>query len=135
MLTSTPDHVLTCVRLNRLALDLLRAYYSDRNHGISFLEESISLSRQVLKLPGAQGRNRTDGLRFLRQGLFRRFLLFHHREDLEGLVRPYQLSMAMDDICTDPPDKLRVAFTWAIIAHEHGYPSVSTAYETAMSCM
>ncbi|KAI0245549.1 CHAT domain-containing protein [Lactifluus subvellereus] len=127
-LASTPD-VLICIHLNELALALLLAYH--RNHGISFLEESISFSRHVLNLPGTQGWNHTIGLQLLRQGLLARFRLLHHREDLDEAV--LLLQMSIDHICTIPPDKLRDACTWVAIARVSGHPSVSTAYETAMS--
>ncbi|KAI0245544.1 CHAT domain-containing protein [Lactifluus subvellereus] len=129
-LASIPSDMIY-IRLDdsELALDLLRAYY--RNHDISFLEESISFSRHVLKLSDTQGWNHTFGLKLLRQGLLDRFRLLHHREDLDEAV--LLLQMSIDCICTIPPDKLRHACTWVVIARVSGHPSVSTAYETAMS--
>ncbi|KAI0253267.1 CHAT domain-containing protein [Lactifluus subvellereus] len=130
-LASTPNDVLVHFRLIDLTFDLLWAYR--RNHSISFLEESISLSRHVLKLPGTQGWIRTVGLQKLREGLLHRFLLLRHQEDLDEAV--LLLQMSIDDIYTISPDKLRNACTWVAVAQASGHPSVSTAYATAMSWM
>ena len=133
-LASIPNDLLFFDRLIRLAVfasSLLQA--SRRNRRISFLEESISLSRHVLTLPGTQGRSHTLGLRVLRQGLLDRFVHLRHREDLDEVVLLFQMSV--NHICTIPPDKLRDACLWAAIAQVSGHPSVLTAYETAMSWM
>ncbi|KAI0247154.1 CHAT domain-containing protein [Lactifluus subvellereus] len=73
----------------------------------------------------------TLSLQWLLRGLLARFQLLHRREDLDEAV--LLLQMSIDHICTIPPHKLRDACTWVAIARVSGHPSVSTAYETAMS--
>ncbi|KAI0254251.1 CHAT domain-containing protein, partial [Lactifluus subvellereus] len=65
--------------------------------------------------------------------LLDRFLLLRHEKDLDEAVLLFQMSI--DDKCTIPPDALRDACTWVAIARQSSHPSVSTAYETAMSWM
>jgi hypothetical protein len=130
VLASIPD-VFMLAPLVSLASDLDEAYR--RNPSISFLQESISLLRHVLKLPGTQGRLHLLGLRALFSRIFDRLLLFRHREDLDEVILLLQTSI--DHISAIPSDALRDACIWVDIARAYRHPSVSTAYETAMSCM
>ena len=129
-LASTPD-VFMFAPLFSLAIRLHQAY--SRNHSISFLQESVSLLRHAFKLPTTQGRLQIQGLRALFRHILDRFLLLRHQEDLDEVV--FLRQTLIDHISTISPDALRDACTWVTIAQESGYPSVSAAYETAMSCL
>ena len=76
--TATTNHVSICHRLVTLASHFLYAFH--RNHNISYLEESISLSRHGLEFSVTQGRDHALGLQMLRKGLLDRFQLLRHQE-------------------------------------------------------
>ncbi|KAI0248467.1 CHAT domain-containing protein [Lactifluus subvellereus] len=135
-LASTSRDFLLQGRLTDLALDLFRAF--KRNHRISFLEESISLLRYAIKVgeggaQGTRGAFHRQALQALHQCLLRRWMLIHHREDLDEAILLLQTSI--DHESDNPPDKLKDACTWTNLARTTAHPSVSTAYQIAMSWM
>ncbi|KAI0248477.1 CHAT domain-containing protein [Lactifluus subvellereus] len=132
-LASTPRGLIPQARLTNLALDLFRAF--QRNHRISFLEESISLLRHAIKKEevGTHGVFHRQALQGLHVCLLRRWKLIRHREDLDEAILLLQTSINHES--ENPPDKLEDACAWAILARRTAHPSVSTAYKIAMSWM
>lgn len=116
--------------LGSLGRVLLTAF--ELTNKIEYLEESIALHRDVLKLPSAQALHFTI-IRRLISSLSTRFLLVHHRQDLEEIIQ--LMPTAVHDKYTRVPDRFRFSCLWAYIARIAGHPSVSTAYESAMSLM
>ncbi|KAI0248458.1 CHAT domain-containing protein [Lactifluus subvellereus] len=122
--------------LTELAFDFLQA--SRRNHRISFLEKSISLLRYAIKVgdvgaQGTQGAVHRKALQMLHLCLFRRWMLIRHREDLDEAILLLQTSI--DHESGNPPDKLEDACNWVYLARRTAHPSLSTAYQIAMSWM
>ncbi len=103
-----------------------------RTKKIEYLNESISTCRQVLKHPLVRPlRHATLGQ--LSVSLVTRFGSFpgDGMQDLnEGLEL---LSQCVNDAHASFPDRFRVACMWAYIARNNQHPSVSTAYESAVS--
>ncbi|KAI0246142.1 CHAT domain-containing protein [Lactifluus subvellereus] len=130
-LASTPADYLTQADFILLGQQLFLAF--QRNHRISLLEESISLIRHVVDAAGAQGVFHRLALRELLRSLSRRWTLTRQRNDLDECVLLLQTSI--DHNCTIPSDKLEAACIWAHIARRTAHPSISTAYESAMSWM
>jgi hypothetical protein len=120
---------ITDVRLLNLGADLLRAFQC--NHRASFLEESISLLRHLLKMPGTQGSTQLGALGVLWACHVERWTLLHQRNDLDEVVHLLQMCIAHKSAI--PPDKLKSACSWVNVARWTGHPSISTACETAMS--
>ena len=119
--TATTNHVSICHRLVILASHFLYAFH--RNHNISYLEESISLSRHGLEFSVTQGRDHALGLRMLRKGLLDRFQLLRHQEDLDEAV--LLLQMPIDDKYTNPRSKLRNACISVAVAQNVQAPLLS----------
>lgn len=97
-----------------------------------YLNESISVHRSVLKMPG------TRPLYFpviqrLVLSLFARFLRLALWQDLNEVIQ--LLPVAVNDQYTTVLPRFGGSCFWAYIARRANHPSVSTAYETAMSLM
>jgi CHAT domain-containing protein len=119
------------LRLLQLGTRFARAFELSRR--TSFLEESISLLLHVLKMPGTQGEIHRLVHHRLSHSYLARWQLFHHGNDLDKAL--HSLQMCIDDEYTIPPQKLTYACYRASIARTTGHPSISAAYDTAMSCM
>ena len=104
----------------------------DRTKKIEYLNESISVRRQVIESPHSYaGPFRTLGN--LSLGLLRRSDRFpgYHTQDVnEGLDL---LSKCVHDARGSFPNRLRLALLWTLYARRHRHTSVSTAYETTLS--
>ncbi|KAI9452960.1 CHAT domain-containing protein [Lactarius psammicola] len=103
-----------------------------RTKKIEYLNESISILRQVLKHPLMRP------LRFATVGqlalsLFTRSGSFpgHGTQDLDEAME--LLSQCVNDAHANFPDRFRFASTWASFARNTKHPSVSIAYEAAVS--
>jgi CHAT domain-containing protein len=118
------------LRLLHLSLELHRAF--QYNHRTSLLDESISLLRHLLKTPGSQGGVHRLVPRALWSCHRDRWMFLHHNKDLDEAVHFLRMDI---DKSTVPPDKLEHSCIWATLARSTGHPSISAAYETAMSSM
>ena len=107
----------------------------DRTKNIEYLNESISVRRQMLESPALLPDERLRTLPPLSQCLLFRSMFFpdYRKEDLdEGLEIATQ---CVNNAQTNLPDRLRLACLWADCTRFIQHPSVSTAYETALSLM
>ena len=104
----------------------------ERTKKIEYLNESITTYRQVLGYPIKHLRFST--LRHLFLALLTRFKDFPHRtQDFEEAIDA--LSQGVNDRHAGSPDRFKFACFWAFLARGFRHPSVSTAYEAAMSLM
>jgi len=106
----------------------------ERTNKIEYLNESISARRQVFEHPVPHTLRFTT-LSQLSLSLLTRSRSFpgHRRQDLdEGLEL---LSQCVNDGRASLPDRFRFACEWASVARRKRHPSVSTAYESALSLM
>ena len=128
MLVSSP-HAATLALFG----DLLYEAF-DRTNKIEYLNESISIRRQVIEYP------QPDALRFmlfpfLSKALIHRSLSFpgYRTQDLDEALE--KLSLCANNINVGVPDRFLSACQWALSARLTGHPSVSSAYETALLLM
>ncbi|KAI9428886.1 CHAT domain-containing protein [Lactarius psammicola] len=103
-----------------------------RTNKIEYLNESISIHRQVLERPSTHV-IRSETLGQLAQFLFTHWLYFpgHRTQDLDELVKI--LSQSANDGLASLPKRFQSACAWALVARCTRHPSVSAAYESAMS--
>ena len=105
-----------------------------RTNKIDYLNESISTRRQVFEQPLPPFLRFTT-LSRLALSLLTRFIFFpgYRTQDLdEGMEL---LSQCVKDKHTSLSDRFRLACEWASVARRTQHPSVSTAYESAVSLM
>ena len=129
--TTPRDPIETC--LFELFGSILFGFFK-RTNKIEYLNESISTRRQVFDRPLAQFLH-FDTLYKLSRSLLTRFKSFpgHRTQDLdEGLEL---LSKCIRHRHASLPDRFRSACDWAYVARCTRHPSVSTAYESAVSLM
>jgi hypothetical protein len=105
-----------------------------RTEKIEYLNESISTRRQVFERPSAQflrfGTRRQLSLSLLiRSGRFPG----HRTQDLDEGIE--LLSQCVNDGQASLADRSKLACLWASVARRTRHPSVSTAYESALSLM
>ncbi|KAI9509750.1 CHAT domain-containing protein [Russula earlei] len=100
-------------------------------HNIDYLNESISVSLELLTsiVRPQQG---TTVIWSLIPPLLTRFDLLHHKEDLDGAMK---LCHAVVNNNINIHDRFATSCYWARVAHMHEHPSVSMAYDFAMSFM
>ncbi|KAH8991526.1 CHAT domain-containing protein [Lactarius akahatsu] len=105
-----------------------------RTNKIEYLNESIKTRRQVFERPLPQFLRFTT-LHRLAQSLLTRSMSFpgHRTQDPEEALE--MLSQCVNDGHANLPDRFHLARLWASFARGFRHPSVSTAYETAMSLM
>ncbi|KAH9032343.1 CHAT domain-containing protein [Lactarius deliciosus] len=105
-----------------------------RTNKIEYLNESIKTRRQVFERPLPQFL-RFATLHRLAQSLLTRSMSFpgHRTQDPEEALEI--LSQCVNDGYAALPDRFHMARLWAYFARGFRHPSVSTAYETAMSLM
>src|SRR6266702_163853 len=105
-----------------------------RTNKIEYLDESINARRRALEHPSPQWLRFTT-LSPLSLSLLDRSESFpgHCTQDLdEGLEL---LSRCVNDGHASLPDRFQLASLWAFVARQTQHPSVSTAYESAVSLM
>jgi CHAT domain-containing protein len=130
--SADPRHPLASGLLD-LFCDILNEVFK-RTNKIEYLNESISTRRQVFDCPSAEIL-RFKTLYSLSYALLARFRSFpgHRTQDLdEGLEL---LSKCVNDGQASSPNRFLVACKWADVARRTRHPSVSKAYESAVSLM
>ncbi|KAH9029053.1 CHAT domain-containing protein [Lactarius pseudohatsudake] len=130
--SSIPTHPPMSILFEAFGDMLLEAFW--RTNKIKYLNESISVRRQNVRRSSLRSACLGSILMFSCT-LFIRFVESpsHSTEDLdEGLEL---LSQYVNDRYLNPPARFHVAYSWASLARCASHPSVSTAYETALSLM
>jgi hypothetical protein len=131
ILASSPDEFKT------FNLDLfgdLLVEASERTGKIEYINESISVRRQILESPLLQAID-SFILPSLSQALLTRFDAFpgYRTQDLDEALE--LLSQYISSAHASLPNRFRYACQWAFFARDSRHSSVSTAYETALSLM
>ncbi|KAI9458694.1 hypothetical protein BJY52DRAFT_420965 [Lactarius psammicola] len=103
-----------------------------RTAKIEYLNESITTHCHALKHPLAQYFH-LNILGRLAGSFFFRFLDGHHVQVLDETMK--LLSLCANDRCASLSRQFEFACLWTHFARHYHYPTVSTAYETAMSLM
>ena len=131
--SSTPTDSLTASPSIRFGEVLYEAF--QRTIKIEYLNESISLRRQVLKLPLLGPALRIRILHDLSLSLFTRsrFFLDHHTQDLDEALE--LLSQCANDKHGYLPARCWFACKWASVARLTQHPTISMAYESTLSLM
>ena len=114
---------------------LYRAFqYSNNNEKKNeFLNEAISVIRDYISTILDSQLLHLRALMLFPALLAQRFKLLHQKEDLDELMGHYaKLSNIKNEFFVP---KLEISCDWAFFAREWGHPSVSTAYDSAMSSM
>ncbi len=130
--SSDPRGLLESDLFESFGMGLLEAFM--RTKKIEYLNESISTRRQVLEHPPARFLHSTT-LGLLSLSLLARSTFFpgHRTQDLdEGLEL---LSQYINNGQASLPSRFWFACVWAYFARLTRHPSVSTAYESAVSLM
>ncbi|KAI9454286.1 hypothetical protein BJY52DRAFT_1417909 [Lactarius psammicola] len=106
----------------------------ERTNKVEYLNESISTHRQVLERPSIHALH-SLALGHLVQSLVTRCTYFpgHRTQDLDELVK--LISQGAYNGYETLPNRFQFACTWASSARGTRHPSVSTAYESAISLM
>ena len=130
MLLSPPysDYPFLFIPLSFLCDDLLIAF--ECTNSVDYLDESITLHRNLLTMQGAKAL-RFPILRRLVPSLCVRYRLFRRRQDLDEMMRLFP--MAVNDRYVSVADRFKFSCLWAFFARHFGHPSVPSAYESAMS--
>ncbi|KAH9014874.1 CHAT domain-containing protein [Lactarius pseudohatsudake] len=102
----------------------------EKTSKIDYLDESITISYDILALNGAQFVH-FRAIWKLVSSLLTRERLLGRREDRLEAIR--LMSMAVDDRYAQEPDRFRLSCEWAIVARNIGHPTTLIAYKTAMS--
>ncbi|KAI9441130.1 CHAT domain-containing protein [Lactarius psammicola] len=105
-----------------------------RTRKIEYLNESISIQRYVLESPSVDAMN-SLALGQLIQSLLTRCVYFpgHYTQDLDELVK--LISQQAHNRYETLPNRFQFSRMWALCTRGIRHPSVSTAYESAMSLM
>ncbi len=120
--------------LSELFCWILFEVFERTNEIIEYLNESINTLRQAFEHPLVHSQ-RFDTLSQLCRSLITRARSFpdHRTQDLHELVKLF--SQNASDGHASLHNRFMLASTWAIIARHIRHPSVSTAYESAVSLM
>ncbi|KAI0292638.1 hypothetical protein B0F90DRAFT_230142 [Multifurca ochricompacta] len=111
-----------------LGVDLYMAF--ECSNKMEYLDESITVLRGVLEMKSARPHHFTL-MNELFVSLTRRFKLLSHRQDLDEIIE--LIPLAVDDKFARVPDRFALSCIWALITRTAQHPSVSVAYEKAMS--
>src|SRR6266702_800621 len=132
VLASAPRNLLTSCLFELFGEMLFEAF--GRTNKIEYLNESISTLRQVLERPSPRFLRATTLLQ-LSQALFIRSVSFpgHRTQDLDEVVK--LLLQFVSDGHASLPDRFQSACGLAFVARATRHPSVSKAYESAVSLM
>jgi hypothetical protein len=104
-----------------------------RTNIVEYLDESITLRREVLKIPSAR-KVQYQVSQLLIVSLVARWQLLHCKEDLDE-INNQLFPMAATSIHASLPDRFQCSCLWAGVARRFGHPSVAAAYENAMSLL
>ena len=124
------DDMSRSIRLGPLCDTLMSAF--KRTNNVSYLDESIILNHDILKLKGAEPVH-FGAIQRLVSSLVARFFLFYRTEDLNEVIR--LMPLAVDDQYARAPERFRLSSVWAHLARCTGHQSVSEAYRKAMALM
>ncbi|KAI9449759.1 CHAT domain-containing protein [Lactarius psammicola] len=133
VVASAPRNLIMSIHFVSFSKILLKAF--KRTNKIEYLNESISIHRQVLERPSANV-IRSWTLRQLVQSLLTRYMYLpgHHMQDMDELAK--LISQHANDGHVTLPHRFQSACEWAWFARQVSlHPSVSTAYESAISLM
>jgi CHAT domain-containing protein len=147
--TNNTSDIEASIKYSRLSLDATRSsdlwrhnplaslrnilfFAFEKTGEISYLNESITLSYDILELRSAQPFH-FHVVQVLVQSLFTREKLLGRREDRHEAIR--LMSSVVDDQYVREPDRFRLSCRWAILARSIGHPTTVTAYESAMSLL
>ncbi|KAH9969334.1 CHAT domain-containing protein, partial [Russula compacta] len=103
-----------------------------RTRNIAYLHESITVHRDIIKMPDAPTILHVVALPLI-DCLHFRFKLFKDRRDSDEIMELFALATA--DTRTDVPRRFPTSYNWAQAARSSRHPSTLTAYETAISLM
>jgi len=131
VLVPDPKGLLTSILFDTFGGLLHGAF--ERTKKIEYLNESISAHRRSLEPQKAHHRSMT--LHLLYRSLLTRSAYFpgHRTQDLDEALEI--LSRCTNDGHASLHDRFQFACTWASMARDTQHPSVSKAYETAMSLL
>jgi tetratricopeptide (TPR) repeat protein len=110
---------------------LFHAYESTKRS--DYLDEAITTLRDLRKISAQRKVTHFDAGYVLLESLVARLNLFHRREDLEELVQ--LCSKLANDASGEVFARFLIPCIWANAARVYMHPSVSIAYETAMSLL
>ncbi|KAH9024162.1 CHAT domain-containing protein [Lactarius pseudohatsudake] len=132
----SPTHPLASTLFELFGMILDEAF--KRTHNVQYLNESISTRRQVLGRPSQPSRAERFSTHFqLSMSLLARCRVMsspsHQIHDLGEALE--LLSQCANDKTAKLPDRYQCACVWAFFARGNRLPSVSTAYDCAMSLM
>ncbi|KAI0294715.1 CHAT domain-containing protein [Multifurca ochricompacta] len=118
----------------QLALSLGDDLYTafECSNEVVYLDESITLYRSVLEMPNSEA-IRLRLIRPLVLSLVERFNLLSRRQDLDEIMPLFP--MGVSDTFASMPDRFAFSCLWAFVTRGTRHPSVSVAYEKAMSLM
>ncbi len=131
--SSDPTHTFVSPLLDLFGWTLFDVF--QRTNKIEYLNEAISTYRQILERPSPQFL-RYERLLQLSMSLYFRFMSCHLTQDLDEVLE--LLSQCVKDRHTGsalPSARFRLACFWASVARDYRHPSVSKAYESAVSLM
>ncbi|KAI9510735.1 CHAT domain-containing protein [Russula earlei] len=109
--------------------DVLRTAFSLTNN-VDYLDESITVHRDLLASMVQSQQHFTVAVS-LAYCLYIRFCWLHHRKDLDDSMRLYHV--VVHNQSANIQDRFEMSCIWAHVAHNHVHPSVSAAYDCAMS--
>ncbi|KAI0293377.1 CHAT domain-containing protein [Multifurca ochricompacta] len=113
-----------------LGYDLYAAF--ECSNKVVYLDESITVHRGVLKMQSAQPFY-LSVIQQLFVSLFKRLELLGRIQDLDEVIELFPLGV--NDHFAKVPDRFSFSCLWAFITRAARHPSVSVAYENAMSLM
>ncbi|KAH9013452.1 CHAT domain-containing protein [Lactarius pseudohatsudake] len=132
LLASAPTDLVTSAQFYRFGQILFTAFL--RTNKIEYLDESISTLRQIYDHPSPHF------LRFeisedLSASFLARLIYFpgHRTQDLDEIMELF--SQCANNARASLPTRFQYSCIWAFIARGHLHPSVSKAYESAVSLM
>ncbi|KAI9444040.1 CHAT domain-containing protein [Lactarius indigo] len=111
--------------------NVLRLAFEHTNK-IDYLDESITLGYDILRLKNAQHIH-FQAIQQLISSLLTRSQLLGRTEGPHEVIR--LMSLAIDDQYAREPDRFRLSCAWALLARHINHPSALTAYQRAMSSM
>ncbi|KAH9047468.1 CHAT domain-containing protein [Lactarius deliciosus] len=125
-----PNDLMRAGSLSSLRNVLLLAF--EHTNKINYLDESITLGYDILRLKNAQHIH-FQAIQQLVSSLLTRSQLLSRAEEPHEAIR--LMSLAIDDQYAREPDRFRLACAWALLARHINHPSALTAYKRAMTSM
>jgi len=131
LLASFPDSELVPEAHFSLGHLLYRAFKCANE--IEYLNEAISVTRDCISTILDSNMVHLRALMLFPALLTQRYKRLHQKEDLNELMEHYAKLSDIENEFLVP--KVEISCDWAFFAREWGHPSVSTAYDSAMSSM